>query len=42
MNFAASLYKSEKDCPEKAARFNILYYALTGIYKLLKLVKINC
>lgn len=42
MNFAASLFKPEKDCPTNAAKFNLIYYLLTGLYNLFKSIKIDC
>ena len=38
----ASLYKTEKDSPTNAKKFNLFYYLLQSIYTLLTIVKIKC
>jgi len=42
MNIASSLYKPEKGCLTKTAKFNIIDYFMTGVYNLFKMMKINC
>ena len=42
MNFAASLFKPEKDCPTNAGKFNLIYYLLTALYGILDMVNIKC
>ncbi len=42
MNFAATLFKPEKDCPTNAGKFNLIYYFFTALYGILSIVNIRC